>query len=319
MKSSLINRSIAVLGLAACLGGCGTREESALKAIRKAGFEFSIPDYLRAAAEGKRSVVRDFLQAGMAVNAQDANRDTALIAAAKAGQLKMVMDLMGRRAKLNHAGQYGRTAMLRACEAGHREVAEYLLIFGAELTTPDDMGWTPLTIAAYEGQASVVRLLIPDALPQLDQALLAAAIGGNDETIGVLAQAGAGLEQRNITGLTPLMLAAEAGNLEAVKSLLDHGADKNAVDRKGRTAGEIAAQNGFSSVSEWIGQMPTAVRETKPPQPEAGGDSPYLGAYQDSTAVSPPRTLIPAAGLGAKLVQRRASLLDAPSVLAREP
>jgi len=318
MKPSLIIRSLSILGLAAMLGGCGTREEQALRAIRKSGYEFTISEFLRAAADGKRETVRQFLQAGLSVNSRDQNRDTALIAAAKAGHYKIVTDLMKRRAKLNHRGHYGRTAMLRACEAGHRQIAEYLLIFGADLTTPDDMGWTPLTIAAYEGQAEIVRLLIPDTLPQLDQALLAAAIGGNGETIGVLAQAGAGVENRNSTGLTPLMLAAEAGNLDAVKSLLDHGADRDAVDRQGRTAAEIAARKGFSSVSEWIGQMPTAVREAAP-KSDREGESPYLGAYRDSPTALPSRQLIPAAGLGTKLAQRRTTLLDAPSVLAREP
>ena len=45
-------------------------------------------------------------------------------------------------------------------------------------------------------------------------------------------------------GHTPLMEAAKTGNLEAVKDLLNRGADLEAKSEKGKTALHYAAANG---------------------------------------------------------------------------
>ena len=48
--------------------------------------------------------------------------------------------------------------------------------------------------------------------------------------------------QNNDTGLSPLMVATRAGNMEICHALLDAGAPWNALDRDGRCAGDHAVE-----------------------------------------------------------------------------
>lgn len=63
-----------------------------------------------------------------------------------------------------------------------------------------------------------------------------------------------GIEQKNDYGLTPLMFACvrETGGEEVVKLLLSKGADKSITDSIGRTAYDIATQNGNISLAQLL-------------------------------------------------------------------
>jgi hypothetical protein len=54
-----------------------------------------------------------------------------------------------------------------------------------------------------------------------------------------------GLEHRNMMGMTPLMMAAYAGNIELVTTLLERGARVDAVDTLGRMPLHFALRNAF--------------------------------------------------------------------------
>eukprot|EP00939_MAST-03C_sp_MAST-3C-sp1_P001982 g1982.t1 len=53
-------------------------------------------------------------------------------------------------------------------------------------------------------------------------------------------------------GMSPLMAAASAGSTEVVSLLLQHGAPWNALDRKGRCAGEYAMEAGHQKVVDQL-------------------------------------------------------------------
>jgi len=72
--------------------------------------------------------------------------------------------------------------------------------------------------------------------------LFFAAQNGQAATIDILVKAGAKPNAPLATGVTPLMIAAKAGNPDAVKVLLDNGADANAKENaRGETALMFAA------------------------------------------------------------------------------
>ena len=87
--------------------------------------------------------------------------------------------------------------------------------------------------------------LDPNAQPEgLGQSLFALALlglgGGNDDLVLLLAGAGADLEVRTPSGLTPLMQAALHCRLRIVEGLVRKGAQRSARDTDGRTAADWA-------------------------------------------------------------------------------
>lgn len=60
-----------------------------------------------------------------------------------------------------------------------------------------------------------------------------------DEAIALFVKSGANLELEDILGHTPLFYAAKFGNLEAVDSLIKHGADSTHLDHHGRDYAEF--------------------------------------------------------------------------------
>jgi hypothetical protein len=99
-----------------------------------------------------------------------------------------------------------------------------LLAAGAKLDAADDLGRTPLILAAGEGKLEVLRELL---------------------------KAGADIEAVTDAGETPLMEAARWGHLEAVRVLIAAGADVNrAVD--GETAYDHATLRKHREVAELL-------------------------------------------------------------------
>lgn len=113
-------------------------------------------------------------------------------------------------------------------------------------------GHTPLGLAAFFGQPSTVLLLLdqgadPVAASTNDmkvQPLHAAVAGRNVEAVRLLIERGADVNARQQIGYTPLMGAASAGRQDLVRLLLDHGADRTLLSDDGKSAADIAREHG---------------------------------------------------------------------------
>jgi ankyrin repeat protein len=78
-----------------------------------------------AAAEGYLDCCQVLVNAGAAVNAQDAQEDTPLILASLHGHLPIVRFLLSNHAAIRKRGHHERTALHCAAEGGHLSLCRY--------------------------------------------------------------------------------------------------------------------------------------------------------------------------------------------------
>ena len=130
--------------------------------------------------------------------------DARVAEAAMRGDADAVRKLLKEGVDVNSAQGDGMTALHWAAMKDQVELAEMLLYGGANVKATTRMGgYTPLTLAAKNGNAAMVAALLK---------------GGADPNT------------TTSTGVTPLMLAAQSGRADAVKVLIDGGAKVNAKE-----------------------------------------------------------------------------------------
>jgi len=184
----------------------------------------------------RMEAVRLLVDSGANLNAQDDAGRSALMGAAEADNLEAARFLLSEGANVNARSKTGRTALMQAAHAGNVELLRVLLGSGADANAKDDDSRTALMEAAFLNRQpeAVTALLEGGASVQgggngAGSALLVAELAGRDDAIQVLKQAGASLSPNE-----ELMLAADRGQTEKVRSLLAKGADPNARGTRGR-------------------------------------------------------------------------------------
>ena len=78
--------------------------------------------------------------------------------------------------------------------------------------------------------------------------VLAARSGDTNSIVRLITNEGINVDARSGTRMTPLMVAASRGQVEAVAILLKLGADKTLLDPKGKTAAKYASEQGYSNI-----------------------------------------------------------------------
>jgi uncharacterized protein len=155
-------------------------------------------------------------------------------------------------------------ALFKAAKSGDVEVLKKLLAEGAPLEATDLNKMTPVMLAAQAGQAEAFGTLVEHganlhalALCQIDL-LECAAEGGNVEIIRFLIDKGMPLEghwkprskaEGKMGHLTPLQTAALNSHVEAVRLLLEAGAD-----RKAKFDGQTALQRAEDDIKFPVGE-----------------------------------------------------------------
>ncbi|GAQ09198.1 2-5A-dependent ribonuclease [Aspergillus lentulus] len=134
--------------------------------------------------------------------------------------------LQNAKVSATEANSAGVTALHYAAQNGHESVAECLLEFGADGNAADENDMTPLHHAAAEGHVGVITLLC--------------------------SWSGIDINVPGPNRATPLMLAAENDNKEAVQRLLEQSADATPVDGDGQTAWDIADSMGYIEICDML-------------------------------------------------------------------
>ena len=227
--------------------------------------DFGVGPLSLACTNGNAAMVELLLKAGADPNAVRLTGETPLMTAARTGKIDAVNVLLSYGADVNASEpSQEQTALMWALSEMHLEVARTLIEHGADVNARSRGGFTPLLFAARQGDLDAARLLLASGADVNDEAsdgsrvLLVATVRGHADLAAYLLEQGAdpnadaagytalhwaaGSWETEMTGPNGIVVPADhewsgmaglrAGKLELVKTLLDHGADPNALLEK---------------------------------------------------------------------------------------
>jgi uncharacterized protein len=215
---------------------------------------------LDAVRKADRKAVRELLQNRADVNAAQPDGSTALVLAADRNDLEVAGLLVRAKANVNAANEYGATALSVACAGGNIAMIELLLDAKADPNAALLSGETPLMTAVDKGNIDAVRALLEHgAEVNLKEsrggqtALMWAVANRSPEIVKLLVEHGADVRARSNGNFTPLLFAAQQGDVESGRALLQAGADVNESRNRDRlTPLMVAAASGYRELSVFL-------------------------------------------------------------------
>ena len=173
----------------------------------------SYDDFFGAIRQDNDRVIRTLLNRGFDPNTVAPNGETGLILALREPSFKVLTALLeSPLTKVEFRTANDESALMLAALKGYFPACAELITRDADV---NKTGWTPLHYAATGGHLKVVQLLLENH---------------------------AYIDAASPNGSTPLMMAAMYGTVDAVKALLDAGADPLLKNGLGLTAIDFASQ-----------------------------------------------------------------------------
>jgi uncharacterized protein len=200
------------------------------------------------------------LLAASAGGAFAANGSSKLIDAIRSGDHAAVTMLLKQPAELNMRSADGTTPLHWAVHQDDLATVKMLLRAGANVQTTNRYGVTALALAAINGNPAIVDALLEAgadvnaALPEGQTVLMTASRTGSAAVVKSLIARGADVNaQESWLGETALMWAAAQNHTDAIKVLLEHGANTDIASfpttYKRRVAGQtLLPRGGFTAV-----------------------------------------------------------------------
>lgn len=192
----------------------------------------SYDDFFRAIKQDDPRTITELLRRGFDPNAIDPEGRHGLFVALQNGSLKAADALVAwPKTNVEWRSPKDESPLMIAAIRGHTEMVRKLIARDADVNKP---GWAPLHYAATGGHVEIMRILLEEH---------------------------AFIDAESPNKSTPLMMAAKYGTPEAVKLLLQEGADPRARNELGLTAIDFAQQASRKEVAEMIA---AAIRGAQP-------------------------------------------------------
>jgi len=192
--------------------------------------------FLVAARNADAPAMERFLHDGAAVDSRNRLGESALLIVIKKERFDLARTLVAAGADVNLAAINGTTPLMAAAYTGDTAFVTLLLDKGAKLDAVDRIKKNAMTYAAGEGRTDVVLLFMargvdPNAVYQ--------------------------------NGLTALMWAAGYGRVDTMRALVAAHARTEPRDDRGKTALDIARENGEAAAVEFLETTEKAARAGK--------------------------------------------------------
>ena len=215
------------------------------------GGSVAVDQLIAAVARNDQQAVKAMLGKGLSAKVANDLGATPLYAAAALSDPAMTQLLLAAGADPNTALQSGETPLMTAAFQGHVQTLQALLKGGADPNAREkNGGQTALMWAIAERHPDAVEALIKGgadihALTKSGStALMFAAQQPDPKYTNILISVGANPNDvMGKTKMTPLLIASAMGNADVAITLLEKGADPNAVDSRGFTPLHHAARD----------------------------------------------------------------------------
>jgi ankyrin repeat protein len=212
------------------------------------------PRLVDAVQRGDLNAIRELLQNHADVNLAQPDGSTALILAADRDDLIAADLLIGAGADVNAVNEYGATALSVACTRGNLAMIRNLLEAQADPNAALLSGETPLMTAVDKGNLEAVRALLEHGAHinakenRGDQtALMWAVANAHSQIVKLLVEHGADVHARSKGDFSPLLFAAQQGDVAVGRTLLEAAAEVNEFRiSDGMTALMVAAAGGHN-------------------------------------------------------------------------
>ena len=213
-------------------------------------------------AKGANPNVAEVALSAMGNNGLSIADRTPLFYAAEENRVEAAKALLSKGAKVDARDKKGLTPLMVASStANGADVVKLLLGAGAAVNAKTKGGATALLVAANSGGAATVKHLLDAGadikattdFPRND-ALSWSAQAGNSPALAQLLPLPFGQASKDRALQFAAIMGVRNGRFDAVKLLLDNGADPNTKDAKGMSTMQFAAANGSDELVKLLAQ-----------------------------------------------------------------